>query len=212
MVCCATRRGRDPGPSKIASLRVFREAWKERTLNPPSLNPGGCGRKGGSGSAVPGGGARPRNWGISGKHCAHGEGRAGGSEPPGEGRELARGSVPLSSAASSPAAALEPRAPLPGDSLAAALQPGRRAFRGWLRLGLNFTTPSKHPLGRGGVGGGGGISLTARERGPGEPLGPVGPALPLELVFKCPSGTVQHGIISLVPLFSSLSYCLLSCW
>lgn len=51
------------------------------------------------------------------------------------------------------------------------------------------------------MGGGGGISLTARERGLGEPLGLVGPALPPELVFKWPPGTVQHGIISVVPLF-----------
>lgn len=58
------------------------------------------------------------------------------------------------------------------------------------------------------MGGGGRISLTARERGGsgggGEALRLVGPALPPELVFKCPSGTVQRGIISVVQVFSSL--------
>ena len=47
------------------------------------------------------------------------------------------------------------------------------------------------------MGGGGGISLTAWERGPGEPLA-CGLYSAPQRVFKCPSGTVQHGIISAV--------------
>jgi hypothetical protein len=57
MVCCATRRGRDPSPSKIASLREgFRAAWNQRAVNPPSPNPSAAAGKGARGSAVPGAG------------------------------------------------------------------------------------------------------------------------------------------------------------
>lgn len=154
-------------------------------------------------------GPQPRRTGRPGKRAA----------PLGERARL--GAQCLSAPPPSPAASagrlasgLCPRIPgnrFPGTPWLPRCCPGRSAFRVWLQLGLNFTHQSKRPPWAGRVGGGGWISLTARERGPGEPLGLVGPALPPELVFKCPSGTVQHGMISVVPLFS-LSHRLLSCW
>ena len=52
-----------------------------------------------------------------------------------------------------------------------------------------------------GMGGGGGISLIAWERGPREPL-TCAPYSAPQRVFKCPLGTIQHGIISAMLVFS----------
>lgn len=138
---------------------------------------------------------------------------AGDWGPPREGRELAR--VPSTSAPRpSPAASVchlvsgrSLRSPgwgagaLPGYTWEAALLSCLKRLPRGLQPGLNFTHPSKRPLGQGGVGGGGGISLTARERGPGEPRGRCSaPGAGFQVsIREC---STRNN--SLVPVFSSL--------
>lgn len=189
---CATRRGRDPGPSKAASLRGFWGSWKERTRHPQALSWAACGRKGGSLLGGPGPPAAPQELGNfrkkvlrppppEGQLCGPGRNRGAGCgpervpsalRPRGLCRRLASGRCPRSRAGGrgSPA----PRVHAGGRAAFQFAEPPRAGFCGV----RTFLARANAPRAVQGWEGGGGISLSARDRRPGEPLGLVGPALP----------------------------------
>lgn len=186
-------------------------AGKGRALNPPLPSPAGCGPEEAPCSAVPDRQARPGSRAISGEERSAPAEKAGpagrrASGAAGRGVRARPGAPPPLPSARVPAAALGARGwgrsqgTLPGGPPPRCC-PIQSASQGRLQPGFNFTHRSKRPLGRGGLGGGGGISLTARERGPGEPGGPCSaPRAGFQVsIRECSTRST-----SLVPAFSSL--------
>lgn len=90
--------------------------------------------------------------------------------------------------------------PSPSRGLSRGLSAFLRKATGRVRSYSTVPPQSKRPLGRGMVGAGSRISLTAPRQGPESPSAPE-PASRLQPVFKCPSETAQTGIISAIRAF-----------
>lgn len=78
-------------------------------------------------------------------------------------------------------------------------------------LRLNCSPRNKRPLGRGRMGAGSRISLTALRQAPPRAPRPQRPLPCPQPVFKCPSGTAQTGIVSEIPAFSPRAHRCLPC-